>query len=83
MHHYGVFDSGYSGGWMVLHSGYWLLLLAALVAGAVLLWRSADSGPKDGVGRSALEILDERYARGEIDREEYLQRRKDILDGQD
>ena len=29
-------------------------------------------------GRTPLDILKERYARGEIDREEYLQRHKDI-----
>jgi putative membrane protein len=29
-------------------------------------------------GRTPLDILEERYARGEIDREDYLQRRKDL-----
>jgi putative membrane protein len=29
-------------------------------------------------GRTPLDILNDRYARGEIEREEYLQRRKDI-----
>ena len=31
--------------------------------------------------RSALQVLEERYARGEIDREEFLQRKQDILGG--
>ena len=30
---------------------------------------------------SARDILDERYARGEIDREEYLKRKQDIASG--
>lgn len=35
------------------------------------------AGPGD-VRSDALRILEERYARGEIDREEYLQRRSDL-----
>ena len=35
-------------------------------------------GPNE---KSALQMLEERYARGEIDREEFLQRRQDILGG--
>jgi putative membrane protein len=35
-------------------------------------------GPSE---KSALQVLEERYARGEIDREEFLQRKQDILGG--
>ena len=35
-------------------------------------------GGENASGLSAREILDGRYARGEIDRQEYLDRRKDI-----
>jgi uncharacterized membrane protein len=40
-----------------------------------------DTYPPRSGGRrnSALDILDERYARSEIDREEYVQRRRDLL----
>lgn len=37
-------------------------------------WQRVDRQEK-----SALELLDEAYARGEINREEYLQRRTDLL----
>ena len=37
------------------------------------------SGKDDG-GSSALEQLDDRYAKGEIDREEYLQRKQGIIE---
>jgi putative membrane protein len=40
---------------------------------------AAGAKPGEG-GRSALDQLDERYARGEIDREEYLERKKDITE---
>lgn len=57
------------------------MLLWVLVAVAVLLalrasgvWRRPD--PPSGM--ASLEILDARYARGEITREEYLRIREDI-----
>ena len=34
---------------------------------------------KTPVERKAIDILDERYAKGETTREEYLEKRKDIL----
>jgi uncharacterized membrane protein len=45
-------------------------------------WSDWHTGPRPGSGGrmdSALGILDERYARGEIDRADYLQRRRDLL----
>jgi len=46
----------------------------------VVLVRWLGGGSDDGVrrARTARDILDERYARGEIDREEYQRRRNDI-----
>jgi len=39
-------------------------------------------GPRPWTGGSdALRILEERYARGEIDRDEYLQKKADLLGG--
>lgn len=64
------------------------LFLAALVVGAVLLarWlagviRSAVRSEVRGLGlgpHSAREVLDERYVRGEIGREEYEEIRRDL-----
>ena len=51
------------------------LALATLVALVVVL---ARRGPQPGPGDSARRILDERFARGEIDQEEY-ERRRDAL----
>jgi putative membrane protein len=68
--------TGASGGWgtMVV----WHLLWWGLVAGLVVLWvvvltRRTAVG---GTGSSAAGILDERYARGELTREEYEERRQ-------
>ncbi len=52
----------------------WLVFLAILVVGLVVLVRAlADRSDKPG--NSALRILEERFARGEIDRDEFEDRR--------
>lgn len=43
-----------------------------------LLFRYFSGDPGERRGKTALEVLEERYARGEIDREEYLKRRADL-----
>ncbi|WIY00394.1 SHOCT domain-containing protein [Amycolatopsis mongoliensis] len=53
-----------------------VLVLASLVTLAVVLGRRAPQPP--GPGDTARRILDERFARGEIDQEEY-ERRRDAL----
>ena len=67
--------------------GFWLMPLvmmawfALLIAVIVLLvrWLGGGSGGVKSVSRrTARDILDERYASGEIDQKEYLQRKKDI-----
>jgi putative membrane protein len=58
----------------------WIIGLALL---AVFFWfiiRTFNQKNKsEGTGVSALEILKERYARGEINKEEYEEKRKSIL----
>ncbi len=56
---------------MILFWGVLLLLVVVLVR--ALMGQSGGSSRKD-----AREILDERYARGEIDRQEYLERKKTL-----
>jgi putative membrane protein len=59
----------------------WLLVLVAIVAGVVLLVRAMMPGERSAdVPRSAgLAVLEERYAKGEVNRDEYLQKKKDIV----
>lgn len=56
----------------------WLLVLAGIIVGVVFLVRAlSDRGRAGNDGeRRAIAILDERFARGEIDREEYETRRR-------
>lgn len=65
------------GAWMIFHWLFWLALLALVIWLRIILSRRSRSNDGD-TPKSALELLNERYARGEIDREEYLQRRKGI-----
>ena len=64
-----------SGWWWVMGIGF-LILLAALV-GVVALLLSRHSPPTSATAdRGPEEILAQRYARGEIDDEEYRRRRE-------
>jgi len=69
-------------GWWGFGMGLvWLVFLGLVVTGVVLVIRGSSEGTSDrGRGRSALDILDERFARGEIDREEYEERKRVLLD---
>lgn len=65
---------------MVVGFIFMVLILAVLVAGLVWLVR-AIGGDGDGRSRpqrSAIEQLEARYALGEIERDEYFQRRNDL-----
>lgn len=57
-----------------------LLFLGLIVAGVIFLVRKLwPDEQRHFRGSRALDLLDERYAKGEIDREEYQRRRQDIL----
>ncbi|MEM9606485.1 MAG: SHOCT domain-containing protein [Actinomycetota bacterium] len=58
---------------------FFLVLLLGLAA--FLFFRRRRGGPV-GRGASARQVLDERFARGDIDRAEY-EHRKAVLDGKD
>lgn len=70
---------GYGGGamgiGMLLFWGLVIVLVVALARG--LGSRSGDNGPRLRE-KTALDILSERYARGEIDKGEYEEKRRDL-----
>ncbi len=67
------------GGWMfgggLVMLLVWLIPFLALFLGLRYLFDRSDPPP---AGTSAREVLDAAYARGEIGREEYLQKRDDL-----
>ena len=85
MHPWGGMMGGMGWMGMIFQILFWILLLVLLV----LLIRWLLQGPEDrerGRGSPApgddrgraLEILKERYARGEIDKEEFEQKKRDL-----
>lgn len=85
---------GGGGAWSIVSSLLSVLFIIAIVVGIVLVVRSllADRQPVAGqwqnppvppeqgpVGSPALRILEERFARGDIDREEFLARKRDLI----
>lgn len=60
--------------------GALLLVLLIIVVMVALMRAIGDKSGRDRKRVSALEALDARYARGEIGREEYLEKKKDIAD---
>jgi len=67
---------------MPFHGVFFLLFVILLtIALAVLirfLWSAGNRRPPGGTGQPGLEVLEERYARGEIQRDEYLQKKRDL-----
>lgn len=73
---------GYDHGWMMNGWGmgfgfiFWLLILGLIVG--VIVWFIRSQSLRAGGRHSGLAVLEERYARGEISREEYLQKKRDM-----
>jgi len=69
-------------GWMWLMPIFWILFLGLIIWGIVALVRGAGQprgfDTSSGHPDSALEVLRKRYARGEINKEEYEEKKKDL-----
>ena len=68
-------------GWLGM-AFFWLVLVLLVLAAVKYLKGDRRSNALEGERKpDALAILEERYARGEIDREEYVQKRDDLKRG--
>ena len=81
---FGMMDGWGGWGWFwPFHFIIPILFLAFIFAVVVLLVRYAtgwgDQPPRSERRSPGLDALEERYARGEINRDEYLQKKRDIL----
>ncbi len=82
---YEGYGMGWHGlGWLGMVT-FWLLLILLVLAAVKYLsgGRRSDSpsGENDKTRPEPLLILEQRYARGEIERDEYLQKRDDLKTG--
>lgn len=70
------------GSWMLFHGIFSLLLFLLAIAGIVALFRLGlrprSNTPETGARPAGLDVLERRYAAGEIDREEYQQKKADL-----
>jgi putative membrane protein len=85
-------DEGYSmGPWMMWGHGagwFWpifmIIIPITIIVGIIFLIRwliiSSDGAKKTGKEISALDILKRRYAQGEIDKDEFKQKKKDLAE---
>ena len=82
----GYYGPGMMGGFGLFWGLPWLLVIVGIVGGVAFLIHRAficrhrhgcGSGVNDNRG-AALKLLDERYARGEIERDEYLEKRNQL-----
>ena len=76
---------GYDGfGWGHAVAGFSMMVLfwGGLIAVIFLAvrWLSADDQRPSGSRRRALSLLEERFARGEIDKDEFLDRKRHLQD---
>jgi len=73
---------GYGYGYGPIGMIVWVVILIAIIAAIVWLVRSLtarDVSPPSPRRSAGLAVLEERYARGEINRDEYLQKKQDLL----
>lgn len=63
-----------SGGFWIIGFIFWILVIVGLVLLIKYLWEGG--GRKE---ESALELLKKRYARGEISKEEFEEKKRDLL----
>lgn len=63
-------------GWWMMFGWIWMAIIVALVVWAVAAVTTRRDDTRGSGEPTALEILERRYARGEIDHEEFEERRR-------
>src|SRR6056297_1617081 len=72
----------YGHGWGMGMGWWWIIGLIIVIAVIWMVVKSMNRGTgstTQSPGKSALDILKERYVKGEIDKEEFEKRKKDLM----
>ncbi|HUW37813.1 MAG TPA: SHOCT domain-containing protein [Rhodocyclaceae bacterium] len=73
----GSYDGGWCGLGMIGMPLFWIFLIIGIVALVKGIWGSGASAERRPE-KAALDILKERYARGEIEKEAFEQKKRDL-----
>ncbi len=77
----GWYDDGWSYGWMVVMMLGWAVLVAVAVWAVVALTRRDGRAERQAPAPTARQVLDGRFAAGEISQQEYIEARRLLGDG--
>jgi putative membrane protein len=71
---------GPGGGWPMMHYGYggWFMWLIPVIVVAIVIYFIVQARRDGGVRETPLEILEKRYAKGEVSKEDFERMKREI-----
>jgi len=76
--YYGPMNYGYHMGWGIFMAGLWLIIWVIIALLVIRMIRRHDSTGCHKNANDPLDIVKERYAKGEINKEHFEQLKKDL-----